>query len=190
MKKIAKLSLLFLSVILMNSGCGGDPEVTCKDCSTSAANEALYVGTYTGKVSLNVEFGGSIISVPISTTFAITNPTEGDNKLTVTSTSLENGTLNLIATLGADCKTYTVEEVSLASMEITNLPNTLAGGLIKDYKPLKILNFKATGDGTLDCDGSNLTVNIRMSEGTSSSPNAALNNLDLSGTDLTAILKK
>jgi hypothetical protein len=190
MKKIAKLSLLFVSVILLNVGCGGDDEVVCKDCSTSAANEALYVGTYTGKVSLNVKFGGSEISVPISTTFTVTNPTEGDDKLTVTSTTLANGTLELIAKLGADCKTYTVDEVSLDELEITNLPNTLAGGLIKDFKPLKILNFKATGDGTLDCEAKNLTVNIRMSEGTTSSPNAALNNLDLIDTDLTAILKK
>ena len=190
MKKIAKLTLLLVSVILLNAGCGGDNEVVCKDCSTSAANEALYVGTYTGKVSLNVTVGGNIVSVPISTTFTITNPTEGDNKLSVTSTSLENGTLTLIANLGSDCKTYTVEEVSLDALEITNLPNTLAGGIIRDYKPLKIIDFIATGDGTLDCEAKNLTVNIRMSKGTSSSPNAFLNGLDLTDTDLTAVLAK
>ena len=188
MKKIAKLSLLFLSVILMNSGCGGETEVTCKECSTSAANEALYVGTYTGKVSLNVEFGGTIVPVPISTTFTITNPTEGDNKLTVTSTTLDSSKLVLIATLGADCKTYTVEEVSLDEIEITNLPNKLV--VFENYKPLKIINFTATGDGTLDCEAKNLTVNIKMSEGTTSSPNNTLNNIPLAGTDLTAILKK
>lgn len=189
MKKIAKLSLLFLSVVFLNSGCGGEDPVACKDCSTSAANEALYVGTFTGNVSLNVKFGGTEIAVPISTAFTVTNPTEGDNKLTITSTTLGNGTLELTGSLGADCKTFTVEEVSLEELEITNTPNVLAG-VIKNYKPLKILNFTATGSGTLDCAASKLSVNILMSEGTTSSPNVALNNLDLANTNLTAVLTK
>lgn len=167
------------------SSCG-DTGSTCTECKNDATDEDLYVGSYTGKVTVNVEIDGvGKVPIDLSTAFTVTNPTANDDKVSISSTTLDNNSLVLEGTLDAsDCKKVTISNIVLDTLEITNTPSQLAGGLIKNYKPLYIVDFKGSGSGTLDCEAKNLKITINVAEGTIDSPNLVLDGLSIDTTSL------
>jgi hypothetical protein len=176
-------SLLFLALIATAfiTSCGKDD--SCVECpSTSAEREALYVGSYTGTVTVNL--GAIPVSVPA--TFVVTNPVSGDDSITLTSPQLYSSTYQIKAKISStDCKSVTVVPIIVDSLPFTNLPSSLNA-----FTPLSILDLSTTGTGTLSCDGKSLGVNISISAGTVSSPNALANGQTVAGSTLQVSLKK
>lgn len=190
MKKLFIVFSFSLFGAFVFSSCGDDE--TCIDCKNDSTDEDLYVGNYTGKVTVNVEIDGvGKVPIDLSTTFSVTNPTAGDKKVSISSTTLDNNVLVLEGTIDAsDCKKVTISNIVLDTLEITNTPSQLAGGLIKNYKPLYLVDFRGSGTGVLDCEAKNLKITINVDEGTIDSPNVVLDGLSVDTTSLDVNVSK
>lgn len=173
------------------TGCGKEKTCSVNCGSTAAEREAVYTGSYTGKITIQVTVGGQKIPVDVPATFSVTNGSStGDDSVVITSAQIGSSSYGINANISvADCKNFNLSAINVDTLKLTNLPSTLAG-VISNYQPLTISNFKATGNGSMDCDAKSLAINISIIEGKTNSTNAILNNLDVNGSSLNAKITK
>lgn len=173
------------------SGCGKEKTCSVNCGSTATEREAVYTGTYTGTITLQVTVAGAKIPVDVPATFLVTSGSStNDDSLTITSAQIANNSYGINANINiTDCKNFTLAPINVDTLKLSNLPATLAG-VISNYQPLTISEFKATGSGTMDCDAKSLSININIENGKTHSPNTNLNNLDVNGSSLNAKIAK
>lgn len=190
-KNVLFLSVVALMATFLISSCGKDDKGF--DCpETTEEKEALYTGSYTGDATLNIKILGSETSVAVPANFTVTSGTDaGDGKLIITSDVLEDYDWGIEAAINSSsCEKVTIDKITKDTLEFTNLPDKLAGSLITDYKPLKIIGFEAEGSGELQKDGKTLKIKLNIISGTTTSPNSILNNLDVSNNSLDLVVTK
>jgi len=190
-KNVLFLSVVALMATLLISSCGKEDKGF--DCpGTAEEREALYTGSYTGDATLNIKVLGSETSVPVPAKFTVKSGDEaGDDKLIITSDVLEDYNWGIDADINSgSCEKVTINKITKEELEFTNLPATLAGSLITDYQPLKIIGFEADGTGELQKDGKSLKIKLNILKGKTTSPNSILNDLDVAGNSLDLVVTK